>query len=147
MNHNFDPIRDYFTDSDNREEMFSGIGDYVRRVLSQHFPESDIQDDRQTAPRSQRPHPQFNEKIIELHGFVILQIMIPEDMINNIIVETNSSQIVLYGMPSGEPKKIKLPCFIRPKLAKAIYRDELLEIRLPKTLDEPFQQIPIKRGS
>lgn len=154
MDNNFDPVREYFTKNGNKDEVFSGIGDYVRKVLAQHFPESDLTQPSSSEQhvRTAQPHQQtkpiftLQEQIIELHGFVIVQIPLAEDLLNHLIMEANTTHLVLYGLPSGEQKKIKLPSCVRSDSAKAIYKEQLLEIRLPKIQDDHYHQIAVKRG-
>ncbi|MDQ0253593.1 HSP20 family molecular chaperone IbpA [Evansella vedderi] len=92
----------------------------------------------------QRTPPQ--SRVIELHGFIIIQILIPKHIdINDINVEHDATRIVVSGFPSGEPFEIKLPNLVRSKGGKAIFKKNILEIRLVKHEDDHLHPIPIRR--
>ncbi|MBU9712329.1 Hsp20/alpha crystallin family protein [Evansella tamaricis] len=85
-------------------------------------------------------------RIIEIHGFIIIQILIPKHIdINDIDVQHDSTKVVIKGFPTSKPFEIKLPDLVRKKASRAIYKKNILEIRLLKHEDEYLHSIPIRR--
>ena len=153
--------------------MVPGIDEYIQNVLAQSLgaagigkteqseetkesednnpsagepPVSEVTEERKDE-REPEVHTTLKPKIIEIHGFIIVRIKIPEYIdINHLNIEYDSTRLVISGFSQTEdPIEIMLPFLVRRRAGKAIFRKNILEIRLIKHEDDHMIQIPIRR--
>ncbi|HET7578928.1 MAG TPA: Hsp20/alpha crystallin family protein [Bacillales bacterium] len=118
----------------------SWVKDYVNDVMKQAFPGQFS--GKQQGSRSSGSN--ISSDVFETHHFIIARIDVPEDILpENIRVMFHANELRLEGVES-EPKVIRLPGNGLYKGSKALYKDHVLEIRIPKKSREPFQEIPIQ---
>lgn len=165
----FDPLKSFLPKINPAENnMVPGIDEYIQKVLSQYLgaagigqpagdntgepenreppsypeeevsPKSAIEDDNAREPKP---------KLIDIHGFIIIQLEIPTYIdVNHLYAEYDSTKVVITGLyPDDEPLEIRLPYLVRRKAGKAIFKQNILEIRLIKHEDEHMVQLPIRR--
>jgi len=101
----------------------SWIGDYVRRLLNQTPLLKDL-----PAEGGQESH------LFETHKSVIYRINVPKDVDPNLIrVWVNPVHLRLEGISGRQQKQtIALPAPVVPKASKAVYKNNILEVRMLK---------------
>jgi HSP20 family molecular chaperone IbpA len=78
----------------------------------------------------------LNPELFEIHGFVVIRTMIPEDVDEkNIKVFIAPTHATIKGDPSGNDHIIPLPNGAKKEGAAAAFKDRILEIRIPKESD------------
>jgi len=83
-------------------------------------------------------------QIFETHDFVIARIPIQPNSYYPPKILMDTYHLYVRGLPNQEPElKLPLPAPIRPKNAKAEYKDSVLEIRMLKRGPEPFTEINV----
>ena len=87
----------------------------------------------------------FNDvQIFETHDFVIARIPAVFDNSLRPHLSMNSYHLYVKGLPDrNEELSIKLPSPIKPKYAKAEYKNGILEVRMLKQSPEPTMEINI----
>jgi HSP20 family molecular chaperone IbpA len=90
-----------------------------------------------------------NEKI-PVHIFealecIYIQLKIPdEELVKNMKVFHTSNQAILENVPTtGERQVITLPALVKKKGSSAQYKEGILEIRIPKSIDLQFTEIDV----
>lgn len=127
----FDPSQKGIPNQDS-----SWIEDYVKGVLSQVLPDDTIQN--HSIPIRLRPD------VIDTHHYIIVRAKIPEHAnTRNMKVFFNTGQVRLSGLTEKE-EVVSLPSPGRYNGSKAIFKDDILEIRIPKELNEPDREITIQ---
>ncbi|WP_421378754.1 Hsp20/alpha crystallin family protein [Bacillus salacetis] len=83
--------------------------------------------------------------IFEALECVYIQIKITdEDLVKNMKVYHTSNQAILENIPSaGERQVITLPSLVKKKGSSAQYKDGILEIKIPKSIDLQFTEIDV----
>jgi len=91
--------------------------------------------------KSKMPNSMFGRTlscdIFETHRSVIVRIRVPEGVNPRELDVAISSHKVRIKQPSGEKRVIALPRAVNPRRARSMYKDGILELRLPKTR-EPY---------
>ncbi len=78
----------------------------------------------------------LNPQLFEIHGFVVIRTLIPEDINeNDIKVLIASSHATIKGDPSGNDHIIPLPQGTKKEGAAAAFKDRILEVRIPRELE------------
>lgn len=86
----------------------------------------------------------IKETIFETHDDIYIRIPIKDKkQWKNIKIYYNLNKCIITGL-TDSPYKITLPATVKKKGAKAIYKDHVLEIKLPKTLDWPYTRIDVE---
>ncbi|HEX6923101.1 MAG TPA: Hsp20/alpha crystallin family protein [Bacillales bacterium] len=114
----------------------SWVKDYVEDVMSQAFP----------GQFKDGAHRNGNIKsdVFETHHSMIIRMDVPEDIIpENVKVMFHTNELKVEGIAS-QPQIIKLPGNGLYKGSKAIYKNHVLEIRIPKRSRGQYQEIPIQ---
>lgn len=131
------------------------IENYIKQVLSQSMPSSllpnlfneseknDGNDHKENNYKQRR-----NYQVFELHYFVIVRIEIePHIDVNDLKIYHTSNQLILEGLPDKNGKKvIPLPAVVHHKGTKAIFKDHILEISIPKGKDNRLTQIDVQKS-
>ena len=95
----------------------------------------------QTSPL---PANRADYQVFETHDFVIARISIPNNGNIQPKISMNTHTLYIKGLP--DPKEdltIPLPASIKPRHAKAEYRNGILEVRMVKLGPEPTAEITI----
>ncbi|GAE24854.1 hypothetical protein JCM9140_813 [Halalkalibacter wakoensis JCM 9140] len=162
----FNPLNNFLPNMDNKNSVVSGIDDYVQNMLSQYLGNmtnpNEQQEQREepanqevvgSQPNSNRSKPNptlslvtIEPNVIEIHGFIIIQLEIPDyEDINHVTIEYNTTKVIISGFHQHDSITIKLPSLVRNKAGKALYKDGILEISLAKQEEEFMNQLSIKR--
>ncbi|RIW35055.1 Hsp20/alpha crystallin family protein [Bacillus salacetis] len=92
---------------------------------------------------------QHNEKIpvniFESLESIYIQLKISdEELVKNMKVFHTSNQAILENIPSsGERQVITLPSLVKKKGSSAQYKEGILEIKIPKSIDLQFTEIDV----
>lgn len=115
---------------------FSWIGDYVQDMLSQVLPDEAVHNSY--VPSRLRPD------VIDTHQYIIIRAKVPARVnTRKLKVFFNANQVRLTGL-GEEEEVVQLPASGRFEGSKAILKDDILEIRIPKELNEHYQEIHIQ---
>lgn len=122
------------------------VKDYVQDVMKQAFPgqfgEGEFRGN--SGSGSRRGKSNLSTDVFETHHFIITRINVPEDILaENIRVMFHTNELKIEGVDS-EPQIVRLPANGLYKGSKAMFKDNVLEIRIPKRSREQFQEIPIQ---
>ncbi|GAA0336415.1 spore germination protein GerT [Bacillus carboniphilus] len=79
----------------------------------------------------------FQETVFETHDDVYVRLSIGEtDWLHNMKVSYNRHQCIITDSPEeGESWTIQLPAIVKKKGARALYKDGILEIKIPKSME------------
>lgn len=81
--------------------------------------------------------------VFETHRSVIVRIRLPSDIHPRELDTAISCHKVRIRLPSGETQVIALPRAVNPKRARALFRNGILELRLPRT-GEPYHPVYVE---
>lgn len=87
----------------------------------------------------------LNSAVFETHDFVFVRIPINnEDWIKKIRICHTSNQLIVERIPENDDRHIiTLPAVVKKKGSSATFRDGMLEIKIPKTVDMQFSEIDV----
>lgn len=130
------------------------IGSYVEEVLKQSFggaahPEESGERDS-TVSSADAPvrasELDYEYEVFETHSSVIARVNIPGGVhIRNVRLYASDDQLKLEQDPARQQLYIRLPHAVDHGAAKAVFKDRVLEIRLPKVDEaELFREVRIR---
>lgn len=132
------------------------IQKYIQEMMDKLMPDSLQKMQADTMFRSNDPFgtlkkdpnttkKEFNYLVFETHHHVYIRIpIIDETWLQTLKIHFTSSQVILKHIPTPENKQIiNLPCLVRRKGSVALYKDSILEIRMPKNLDIQYSEIDV----
>ena len=163
------PWNSFFPFNKNMKDMMKNmnpqdVDQYVKGVMKEMFPrdwqgmqnpgdfmknmgsmmdgkayEHSREDSAQSAPEK------IPVNIFEALESIYIQLKIPdEELVKNIKVFHTSNQAILENIPSaGERQVITLPTLVKKKGSSAQYKEGILEIKIPKSLDLQFTEIDV----
>jgi HSP20 family molecular chaperone IbpA len=89
----------------------------------------------QVDPISEVPN-SLNPQLFEIHGFVVIRTIIPDDVSEkDIKVLIASSHVTIKGDPSGNEHIIPLPQGSKKEGAVAAFKNRILEIKIPREIE------------
>lgn len=108
----------------------SSINAYVQNVLSQ----ATIGEAR------------LSTEVFETHQSVIVKIKLPKQLHpRNLRIKVNSNHIKMEKTEGNEEQIIPLPCRVDPTGRKAVFKQSILEIRIPKVKTrDPYHEVFIR---
>lgn len=114
----------------------SWIADYVNDMMQQSFPGQYYGGSFSST--------RLKQEVFETHDFIIARIEVPEDIDpEHLKVYFLTNELKVEGVDS-ETQRIQLPRNGLYKGSKAIYKEGILEIKIPKRARERFQEIPVQ---
>lgn len=117
-------------------------------MSNQAFPEnfSFLWEQSNTGKKS-APQSDINEVVFETHDYIYIRIPIQnERQINQIKIYYSLNKCMVDGLSDkNSPYTIILPATVRKKGAKAIYKDGILEIKIPKNNEWQYSQIDVDK--
>lgn len=89
--------------------------------------------------------PSLQEEVFETHDYIFIRIPIrSRHNVKNIKIQFSHNKCTLTGLlENNEPYVLLLPSPVQKKGARAVYRDEVLEIQLVKSFDWHMSEIDI----
>jgi len=135
------------------------IDKYVQNMISNMFPKDmdgmlnpqewlkGVQSFTNDQPSSHKES-NLNVIVFETHDFVFLRIPIKEDhWLREIKIFHTSHEAIIEHIPSpGDKHIVKLPAAVRKKGAVATYKEEVLEIRIPRSVQTQISEIEIQES-
>ncbi|WP_027725379.1 hypothetical protein [Tuberibacillus calidus] len=116
------------------------IQKYVMDTVSQFMPDF-LKNDNIAFKRTQ---PESEVQVFETHDFVIARIPTRFDSNLRPRLSMDSYHLYVKGLPDrNEELKLQLPCPVKPKYAKAEYKNGILEVRMLKQGPEATREINI----
>ena len=85
----------------------------------------------------------FNYVVFETHHYVRIPIL-DSNWLEHLKIFYTSNQLIIQHIPSFEDKHtITLPAIVRKKGSVALYKDDILEIRIQKNIDIQYSEIDV----
>ncbi|MFS0824619.1 Hsp20/alpha crystallin family protein [Bacillus sp. 1P02SD] len=122
--------------------------DYFQKnasVLNRSFHENQVSEDGEISLPEQKEQSELTPSIFDSldHVYVKFRIKDPSKLPNLKIFHT-SNQIIIEGYPNEESYHVfALPEIVKKKGAITTYKDEYLQIKLPKATDMQYTQIDV----
>lgn len=87
------------------------------------------------------------ETLFETHDDIFIRIPIQDEkQIDRLRIYYSLNKCVIDGLnEDSSPHTIILPATVKKKGAKAIYRDQILEIRIPKSIEWQMSEIDVDK--
>ena len=97
------------------------------------------------ANHHQQKNSALNSSVFETHHYVFVRIPIKnEQWLKDLRIFHTSNQLIVEHVPEYEDKHtIVLPALVRKKGASANFKDDTLEIRIPKNTDMQYTEIDV----
>lgn len=87
----------------------------------------------------------FNYNIFETHDYMITRVKVPEDVYHkNVRVWFDINQLTLTGLSNNRSETIRLPFKGRYTGSQGYYKDDYLEVRIPKDNRKNLKEIDVK---
>ncbi|MBB2481919.1 hypothetical protein H5P36_17230 [Bacillus sp. APMAM] len=64
-------------------------------------------------------------------------------MIHNIKIYHTSNQLIIENSSDGNRDTITLPALVKKKGTTAQYKDEILEVKMPKSVDMQYTEVDV----
>ena len=101
--------------------------------------------DKIQANKKQKRKPSFQPQIYEGHNEVFVKFPISADHVLDVKTYYNSNTCFVENVPNpGNKQTIPLPCFVKTTGSKAIFKDNMLEIRIPKETKTSYTKVPLE---
>ncbi|WAA13291.1 Hsp20/alpha crystallin family protein [Fervidibacillus halotolerans] len=131
-----DPLKPF-----NEKEFQSSLEKWMKNMVSdlpsmfQIAPNKDVSAEKKS----------LNEQVFETHEFVYIRIPIDDaNVLKDLKIYYSINKCFINGVFSEEhPYIIILPVTVKKKGARAVFKDGILEIRIPKNIDWQYSEIDI----
>jgi len=136
----FDPFK-YLNDTQFKQTL-----DQLTNPMFPEFMKYALSEDTSNRKKKKEKKLSYNESVYETHEFIYIRIPINDpELIRNIKIYYTLNKCMIDGLEKqNSPYTIVLPSTVRKKGGSAIYRDSVLEIRLPKHPDWQFSELNIE---
>lgn len=128
---------------------FSSLENYMKQVFSKALPASFFPNivNSPTIDSRKNKKKEMKYQVFNLHDYVIVHIPIERELnLKNAKIYHTSSELTLEGIPnSGDKQVIHLPSLVQHKRTKAILKNNMLEIRIPKVQDSRLTHIDVQK--
>ncbi|QXG60683.1 Hsp20/alpha crystallin family protein [Bacillus spizizenii] len=124
---------------------------YVNRVMesvfgSDYAAQFPFRDPLPKKEQPAKPVAKPDIDIFETADHVFVKVPISEGLLEQVRIKHTSHELLLENFPSSEhPKKVNLPCLVKRKGTKAVYKDGLLEVMFQKQQDYHMSEVEIIR--
>lgn len=144
---NFDPFQ-YLSDGEFQKMldhwMKQAFPDYIQSMMNDGatFQQKNTDEENESRETST-----VKENIFETHDDIFIRIPIQdEEQIDRLKIYYSLNKCVIDGLnENSSPHTIILPATVKKKGAKAIYRDQILEIRIPKSVEWQMSEIDVDK--
>jgi HSP20 family protein len=86
-------------------------------------------------------------KIVETQSHIIVRIKAAKPFeLRQIRFRVGGNELRMRGLPDEDEKRIRLPGIVKAKGSRAVYRDGIFEVRLPRDDRASFTDIPMQIG-
>lgn len=141
---NFDPFK-YMSEGEFQQTlekwMKQAFPEYIHSIINNQNPGNN---EKKTVDNNSSP---VQSNVFETHDDIFIRIPIQdEETLNNLKVYYSLNKCMIDGLDKNDrPQTIVLPATVKKKGAKAIYRDQVLEIKIPKSLDWQYSEIDVDK--
>ncbi|MGQ9002660.1 spore germination protein GerT [Bacillus subtilis] len=124
---------------------------YVNRVMesvfgSDYAAQFPFRDPLPQKEQPAKPDVQPDIDIFETADHVFVKVPISEEWLEQVRIKHTSHELWLENFPRADhPKKVNLPCLVKRKGTKAVYKDGLLEVMFQKQQDYNMSEVEIIR--
>ncbi|ADM38124.1 Hsp20/alpha crystallin family protein [Bacillus spizizenii ATCC 6633 = JCM 2499] len=124
---------------------------YVNRVMesvfgSDYAAQFPFRDPLPKKEQPAKPDAKPDIDIFETADHVFVKVPISESQLEQLKIKHTSHALMIENFPNlGHPKKINLPCLVKRKGTKAVYKDGLLEVMFQKQQDYNMSEVEIIR--
>jgi HSP20 family molecular chaperone IbpA len=132
------------------DEIENYIKDMMSKMLPQNMqgmvnPSDFLYNFRSDGAHASTNPDQLQSSVFETHDHVYVRIPIKEEeWLKKIRLYHTSNQMMIEHIPNSDDKHtITLPALVKKKGAAANYKDGMLEIKFPKSIDMQFSEIDI----
>jgi HSP20 family molecular chaperone IbpA len=132
------------------DEIENYIKDMMSKMLPQNMqgmvnPSDFLNNFRSDGAHASTNSDQLQSSVFETHDHVYVRIPIKEEeWLKKIRLYHTSNQMMIEHIPNSDDKHtITLPALVKKKGAAANYKDGMLEIKFPKSIDLQFSEIDI----
>jgi HSP20 family molecular chaperone IbpA len=125
------PKKTIFSNND-----FSWLENYIHDMVSESLPRPS----KETNSRSKT-----KSTIFETHDYIIVKVNLADNIEpEHVKIYHYANQLKLEGLSNGSHTMVQLPAQGRYHGSKAIIRNGILEIRIPKETNETYRQIRVR---
>lgn len=141
----FDPFK--FMNEDEFQQM---LDQWMKQAFP-HFIQSMINEKAVNNPNiSDEKNQDFyglNEQVFETHDDVFIRVPVKDEtQLKQMKIYYSLNKCVIDGLEDkNSPYTIILPATVKKKGAKAIYRDQVLEIKMPKSIEWQMSEIDVDK--
>ncbi|KMY48120.1 spore gernimation protein GerT, partial [Bacillus sp. FJAT-27445] len=124
---------------------------YVNRVMesvfgSDYAAQFPFRDPLPQKEQPAKPDVKPDIDIFETADHVFVKVPISEEWLEQVRIKHTSHELWLENFPRADhPKKVNLPCLVKRKGTKAVYKDGLLEVMFQKQQDYNMSEVEIIR--
>ncbi|PYI55454.1 Hsp20/alpha crystallin family protein [Paenibacillus flagellatus] len=123
------------------------VDQYVRQVLAKAVPDVNVNQARPMPPDNKSTSPAVACSVFETHRAIIARIRLSPDVDPRAVrLFAYSHELKVTGLPGEREKTIKLPVPVRVDGTKAVCRQRVVEVTMPKEEASPVKEIPIRHG-
>jgi len=98
----------------------------------------------QNSQQSNNPSPpNLQANVFETFDDVYVRIPIEEEMVQKIKIFHTSNQLIIENSTDGNRETITLPALVKKKGTAAQYKDGILEVKMPKSVDLQYTEIDV----
>lgn len=122
---------------------------YVNSVMesvfgSDYAAQFPFRDPLPTKEKTQRTEPDID--IFETADHVFVKVSVNESQLEQLKIKHTSHTLLIEHFPGlSHPKKVNLPCLVKRKGTKAVYKDGHLEVMFHKQQDYNMSEVEIMR--
>ncbi|NDI37206.1 Hsp20/alpha crystallin family protein [Chengkuizengella sediminis] len=110
------------------------VSDTIEKAFSRTSSTSNVDSSK---PTTNTNTGELKTDLLDIHHYLIAKIYIPKHIDHKKIkLGLNSNKLKIKGLPSGNSQTIDLPTHIDTYDTKAIYKNQILEVRMPKVPDD-----------
>lgn len=137
----------------NPQEMEKGIQNMIAQFMPKEW--QGMFDHNDMLSRASSLFPQSNQQsnnpsptnvqasVFETFDDVYVRIPINEEMIHNIKIYHTSNQLIIENSSDGNRDTITLPALVKKKGTTAQYKDEILEVKMSKSVDMQYTEVDV----
>lgn len=102
---------------------------------------------KQQKNTDEKPPQMDQAAVFETHDFIYIRLPIQkEENLDHLKIYYSINKCMISGLSEdADPYTIILPAIVKKKGATAIYRDQILEIKIPKSIDWQLSEIDVDK--
>lgn len=118
----------------------SWVEEYVKDLVSEAVPRSIVR----TTDKSAK-HSSVSCNVFETHTMLIAKIKVPRDINPQVVrVFLAPNRLQIKGLPNKEEVTVPLAANVRHNGSRAVCKDHVIEVRMPKERETDYKEVPVK---